>query len=200
VELSAALAARRSCRDYLPDPVPGDVVERVLGAARRGPTAGNSWGLDLLVVDDPVRYWDVTLPADRRASFPWPGLLDAPLLVIPVVDPGAYVRRYAEADKAASGLGAGEDAWAVPYWWVDAGAAVMALLLAAADEGLGSLLFGQFGHEPAVAAAFGIPPDRRAVGTIALGRPAPGASSASRSSSSRRGRPALDRIVHRGRW
>ena len=42
--------------------------------------------------------------------------------------------RYAEEDKARTGLGAGADAWAVPYWWVDGGMAAMTLLLAAEVE------------------------------------------------------------------
>lgn len=199
----AALRSRRSCRDFLPDPLDPADLRLVLDAARRGPTAGNSWGLDLLVLEGPDEvggYWDTTLPVERRAAFPWPGLLRAPVLVIPVVDPAAYVERYAQPDKAPSGLGEGTDAWAVPYWWVDAGAAVMAMLVAAESLGLGALLFGQFGHTGAVAERFGIPSDRLAVGTVALGRPA-GDPDRSRSASvEQRRRPPLDRIVHRGGW
>jgi nitroreductase len=176
----------------------------VLDAARRGPTAGNTWALELLVLDGPestAAYWDATLPAERRAAFPWPGLLQAPVLVIPVIDPAAYVQRYAEDDKARTGLGESPDAWAVPYWWVDAGAAVMSMLLAAEANGLGTLLFGQFDHEPAVAERFGIPEGRRAVGTVAVGHPAPRARATSASGSVRsRRRPTLDEIVHRGAW
>jgi nitroreductase len=204
VELSDALAARRSCRAYSTEPVPDDVLQRVCAAALRGPTAGNTSALDLVVVDHPTDYWDVTLPAGRRRdAFRWPGLLDAPLLVIPVVDPDAYVARYAEPDKAHAGLGDGTGGWPVPYWWVDAGAAVMAMLLAATDEGLGSLLFGQFGHEAAVAAAFGVPTGRRAVGTVALGWPAldpAGRAVPTASTSTRRGRPSPADVVHRGAW
>lgn len=200
MELSEAFARRRSCRSYHPDPIDDDLLARVLAAARRGPSAGNTWGLDLLVLRGPEEtgaYWDTTLPAERRRSFPWPGLLRAPVLVIPTVRPGAYVERYAEADKARTGLGVGEDAWSVPYWWVDGGAAVMSLLLAATDAGLGSLLFGQFGHEPAVAERFGIPADRRAIGTVALGWP----DGADRPSmSAQRRRPDLDDFVRWGSW
>jgi nitroreductase len=199
VDLSDALAARRSCRSYRDDPVPAAVIDGVLAAAGRGPSAGNTWGMDLVVLDDRPsieRYWDTTLPAARRPSFPWPGLLRAPVLVVVVVDPDAYVRRYAEADKASTGLGAGADSWPVPYWWVDGGAAVMAMLLAAAGAGLGSLLFGTFDHEAAVADAFGVPTGRRVLGTIALGWPADGRASGS---SLRRRPPAAD-FVHRGAW
>lgn len=201
MELSDALAARRSCRSYRPDPIPADVLDRVLAAPLRAPSAGNTWGLDLVVLDEPAavaRYWDTTLPAGpRRDRFGWPGLLRAPVIVLPVVDADAYVRRYGEADKASTGLGSGADAWPVPYWWVDGGAAVMALLLAATGEGLGSLLFGVFGHEAAVAAAFGIPAGRRVLGAVAMGWP----DGEDRSSlSAHRARPAPDAFIRRGRW
>lgn len=173
---------------------------RIAAAATRAPSAGNTWALDLLVLtgDDAARYWDLTLPPARRAGFAWPGLLAAPVLLVPYVEPAAYVRRYAEGDKAATGLGDGEGRWSVPYWWVDGGAAVMAVLLAAEAEGLGALFFGQFDHEAAVTRAFGVPPDRRALGTVAVGHPRPGGRH--RSDSARRGRPAAGDRLHRGRW
>src|SRR5262249_7469018 len=141
--LAAVLRSRRMCRSFLDRDVPDDVVDRVCAAAFRGPAAGNTWAIDLVVLRgaETARYRGVTLP--DRDGFAWPGLLRAPVLIVPVVDPGAYVTRYAATDKARTGLGAGTDAWPVPYWWVDGGAAVMALLLAAEDEELGALLFGQ---------------------------------------------------------
>jgi len=119
------------------------------------------------------------------------------VLVIPCARPGHYVERYAEPDKARTGLGAGTDAWPVPYWFVDSGMATMAMLLQAVDEGLGACFFGIFEHEPAVRVALGIPDDVAPVGTIALGRP-DGDDRPSRST--RRGRRSLDEIVHRGGW
>ncbi len=201
-----ALRRRRSCRDYLDDPVPAGTLATVLAASLRAPAAGNAFAVELLVLqdDDRAAYWDVTLPAGpRRAGFRWPGLLRAPVLVIPVVRPETYLERYAEADKAHAGLGTSTADWEVPYWFVDGGAAVMAMLIAAADQGLGSLLFGQFGHAAAVAQRFGIPADRQALGTITLGVAAPARSDAvggSASRSARRGRPTLDAMVHHGRW
>lgn len=194
------LASRRMCRDFADVPVAAEVLEPVLRAAFRGPAAGNTDALELLVLQDGrvAAYWDVTLPADRRADFAWPGLLRAPVLVIPVVRPGAYVERYAEVDKVRTGLGAGESAWPVPYWYVDGGAAVMAVLLAAESAGLGALLFGQFEHEPEVAAAFDVPSDRRALGTIALGWPADPHRPVE--ASARRGRPDPAVRIHRDRW
>ena len=61
------------------------------------------------------------------------------------------MRRYAEPDKAATGLGRSAAAWPVPYWTVDAAFAVMTLLLAAEDAGLGALFFGVFQGEAGAA-------------------------------------------------
>jgi nitroreductase len=199
VELSDAVRHRRMVRAYTSDPLPAEVVDRLLDLARRAPSAGNTQAVRFLVLDDPAavaRYWDLTLPPERREGFAWPGLVAAPVLVVVLVDPGAYVSRYAEPDKAATGLGEGADAWPVPYWWVDGGAAVEALLLAAVDAGLGACLFGLFDAERAVLAAHGVPDGWRAVGTVSLGRPAPDRPGRSQ----RRARPALDEVVRRGRW
>lgn len=200
MEVGAALKRRRTCRSFLHVDVPDDLLAAVLEATTSAPRAGNTWSMELLVLRGVGRdaYWDVTLPAGAgRDRFPWPGLLRAPVLVVPYVDPSAYPERYSDPDKAVTGLGAGRDAWSVPYWWVDGGAAVMAMLTAATAAGLGTAFFGQFDHEPAVRDRFGVPGHRRALGTVALGWPA-GDDRPSRSAL--RGRPPLDRLVHHGRW
>jgi nitroreductase len=198
VDVHESIRRRRMVRAFEPRPIDDAVLDRVLDAGRRVPSAGNTQAVDLLVIDDPERYWSITFhdPA-ARARFRWQGLFDAPILVIPVVDPAAYARRYAEPDKASTGLGAGTGAWSVPYWWVDGGMAVQNLLLAVTAEGLGALFFGIFEHEPAVKHHFGIPEGHRVVGVVALGHPTerqePGASAA-------RPRRPLEETVHRGRW
>lgn len=200
MEVGEALARRRTCRSFVSDPIPSELLDEVLAAAAAAPRAGNTWSLALLVLRDGDRdaYWDTTLPAGgTRAAFPWPGLLTAPVLVVPYVDPGAYLERYSNGDKASTGLGGSVEAWPVPYWWVDAGAAVMAMLVAATSAGMGSALFGQFGHEPAVRDRFGVPDHLRAVGTVALGWPAPNHRP---SRSAGRGRPGLGLVAHHGRW
>jgi nitroreductase len=136
------------------------------------------------------------LPPARRDRFRWPGLLRAPVLVLPYVRPGAYVERYAEDDKARPGLGEDPGQWPAPYWHVDGGMAVMAMLLAVVDEGLGALFFGQFEHAAALRAALGVPEGHEAVGTIALGRAAPDEPGRS---AARPRRPA-DSVIHRGHW
>ena len=191
---------RRMCRAFLDAPIDARDLDQVLDAGRRAPSAGNTSGTQFVVLsgrEQTSRYWDVTLPAARRSGFRWPRLLHAPVLVLPLADSSAYVARYAEADKVATGLGEGADAWATPYWTVDTAFAAMSILLAAHDVGLGALFFGMFQHEAAVRAALGVPDGLAPIGTIALGHPAgdeqPGRSAA-------RTRPSLDEIVHRGGW
>ncbi len=191
-------------RAFRPDPIPPDVLRRVLGAARRAPSAGNSGGTDLVVLVGPeetARYWDVTLPAGfARDHFPYPRLLDAPVLVIPLANERAYLERYAEPDKAFTGLGESTARWPVPYWTVDTSFAAMLVLLAAVDEGLSTLFFGIFDHEPALLRALGVPDGIRAIGTIALGYRDDAADDARPGRSANRPRRPLEDYLHRGGW
>jgi nitroreductase len=198
MELSEAIRRRRMVRAFERRSVAPEVVDRLIDLARRAPSAGNTqpWAFVVLEGDQTARLWDVTLPADRRAGFRWQGLIDAPVVIVPIVAPGAYASRYAEADKQATGLGADTDAWPVPYWWVDGGMAVHGLLLAAVDAGLGALFYGLFDDEPAVLAALDVPAGWRALGAVALGWPAPDQPGRS----ARRPRPALRSVIHRGGW
>jgi nitroreductase len=201
MELADAVTRRRMVRAFRPDPVDPTTLARVLAATTRAPSAGFAQGLDLVLLDGPEQtgvYWDCTLPAASRVAFPWPGLLVAPVLVVACADPTAYVDRYAEADKARTGLGGGAGAWTVPFWFVDAGMAVENLLLAVVAEGLGACFFGVFDHEAALKHRLGIPDVVRTVGTIAIGHPDLAHDRPSRSS--RRRRRDVGDVVHPGRW
>ena len=192
MEFIDMLRKRRMTRSFDDRQVDAELVERILAAGLRGPTAGHTQGVDLLVLEGPAqtgRYWEATLPAGDRARFPWPGLLVAPLLVVVLSSEPAYRRRYAEPDKAASAL-------AVPWWHVDAAFAALLLQLAAVDAGLGALFFATH-HVPALRRAFGVPDEWAPVGTVAIGHPAPDRPSSS--VRTRRRRPAAE-AIHRGGW
>jgi nitroreductase len=186
-------------RAFRPDPIEPAVLDELVELATRAPSAGKTQGWHLVVLEGPdtARFWDITLPVGRREGFRWVHLLDAPVIALPLADPHAYTRRYAEPDKARTGLGHGTHAWPVPYWTVDTSMAVMTLLLAAEDRGLGALFFGVFRGEAQLRRALGIPDELQLVGAIALGHPRderePG-----RSAHRRRRTPA--EIIHRRRW
>ena len=75
MEFTDMLRKRRMVRNFehrAPEP---DSVERILAAGLRGPTAGHTQGVDLLVLQGAAqtgRYWDAALPEAARARFPWP--------------------------------------------------------------------------------------------------------------------------------
>lgn len=183
-------------------PVPAELVDRLVDLAARAPSAGKTQGWHLVVLEgaDTARFWDVTLPAERRDGFRWKGLLDAPVIALPLADPAAYVARYGEDDKARTGWGAGREAWSAPYWTIDTAMAVMTLLLGAEAEGLGALFFAVSRDEAQLRADLGIPVELELLGAIALGWPVAGDPTADRGrSAGRRRRPAAE-IVHRGGW
>jgi nitroreductase len=176
MELVDSVTRRRMVRAFSPVPLDRGQLDDLLDLARRAPSAGHTQATGFVVLDHPSlvgRYWDVSLPLPRRARFRWQGLLQAPVLVLVTTSPSAYLERYAEADKEASGRGASLDSWPVPYWFLDAGAVIQNLLLLAVDRGLGACLFGPFDHEPALARAFGLEPGQRIAATVALGHPLP---------------------------
>jgi len=115
-----------------------------------------------------------------------------------------FLNLCSEPDKAATGLGEGLDAWPVPYWTVDASMAVMTLLLAAEDAGLGALFFGVFRGEPELRDALSIPPHLELLGAIAIGyaatTEADTSADAAPGRSAGRTRRSPSEIIHRTRW
>ncbi len=199
-EFADVVRRRRMTRSFSDRPIPAGVLEDMVRLAVRAPSAGKTQGWHLVVLEgeDTARFWDITLPPGRRQRFTWPALLDAPAILLPFADPGAYVERYSEPDKEATGLGAGPDAWPAPYWTIDASMSVMTLLLAAEDAGLGALLFGVFKGESELRVELGVPAQLELLGAIALGYAADAGHTPGRSSG--RADRSPDQIIHRGGW
>jgi nitroreductase len=171
MELREVVRRRRMVRRFGPRPLPAEVLERILQSATRAPSAGFSQGLDLVVLEGPeaVRgFWRAT--TDPRFGTPY-STTEPPAIVLVLSDPQAYLDRYGEPDKAGLGMDT-EAGWPVPYWDMDAAMAVMLMLLTAVDEGVGAWWFGVFHGAEALLRDLGVPPGRRLVGAVALGRPA----------------------------
>ena len=146
-------------------------MSQIVDLASRAPSAGKTQGWHALVITaiDTAKFWDDTLAVEKRESFRWKQLLDAPIIALVFADPLAYVERYSEHDKAHTGLGASAEAWPTPYWTVDASFAAMTMLLAAEDAGLGALFFAVFSGENELRTRLCIPDALQLIGAIALG-------------------------------
>src|ERR1700693_5173559 len=100
MELADVVRRRKMVRSFSGEPVPAEVLDRVLDLACRAPSAGNTGGWDAVVLvgtDETSAFWDATTTPDWRArSRRWPGLARAPVVVALFVDPGAYLDRYRE--------------------------------------------------------------------------------------------------------
>ena len=197
MELSAVLRRRRMVRAYAADrPVPPVAVEAVTLAALRVPSAGFTQGVSLLVLNSPEQreaYWAVT--GERETGW-LAGMRTAPVLILVWTSRQAYLDRYAEPDKG--WIDRDPERWSAPYWYVDAGMAVLAMLLTATDWDLGACFFGvPASRIERVRNAFDVPEDQLSVGVLSLGYPL---SAAATGSPTRRPRRPASELVHHERW
>lgn len=183
------VARRHMVRRYRPDPIDPDALERIARAALRGPTAGHAQGISVVVVTDPHRRAAIARLAGEeewvaRGRPPW--LSPAPAHLVLCVEPDTYRQRYARPDKDPAAL-------AVPWWWVDGGAALTLMLLAAVDEGLAAGFLGAH-RAPGLAEMLGLPAHVVPLGVVTVGHPAEEAGPGPRPR-----RPAAE-VLHRERW
>ena len=187
---------RRMVRNFTDAPVAGEAIDRILEAARHGPSAGFTQGQDLIVVTDPAMKRKLaelcTEKSYTEAGFD-PFISKAPVLIVPCTNEAAYHRRYQESDKVKDD--GSEIVWPVPYWFMDVGHAVMLILLAVVHEGLAAGFAG-FHNLDGARSALDIPPEVTPVGVIPIGHPAPD----KKSPSLKRGRRATTDYIHRERW
>jgi nitroreductase len=148
VDFFETIAARHSVRGYRSEPVPEELLETVLEAARRAPTAANRQPFRLVVIRTEGREEELA----RVYGRPW--FTQAPLVIAVVAVPGEAWRRM--DDK--------------PYDEVDATIAMDHLILAAASLGLGTCWIAAF--DPAAAReVLGLPDDVEPVAFTPLGWP-----------------------------
>jgi nitroreductase len=197
MELSAVLRRRRMVRAYAVDrQVPPELVAAVTLAALRVPSAGFTQAVSLLVLtsaEPRAAYWGVA--AERQTSW-LVGMQTAPVLILVWTSRASYLERYAAPDKGWTDRD--PDRWPAPYWYVDAGMAVLAMLLTATDHELGACFFGvPAGRIERIRNRFGVPENQLSVGVVSLGYPVPAAPTGS---PTRRPRRPANELVYHERW
>jgi nitroreductase len=149
MDFSELIRRRFSCRAYRPDAVDEAALARILDAARLAPTACNRQPFRIVVVETALRRDSL----GRVYARAWP--CEAPLwLFVTGVSAEAWVRRDGRS-----------------YLDVDVAIAMDHLILAAANEGLGTCWIAAF---DAVAAreVLALPPDEEPIIFTPLGHPA----------------------------
>ena len=197
------LQRRRMVRHYDPEPVPRETLERICRTVRRAPSGGFSQGQRLIVVTDAdtrKRIADLLHEAEWIAEGREPWLSVAPAHIIVCTREQDYHDRYNEPDKLAA-TGGVEVEWPAPFWFVDAGAAMMLLLLAAIEEGLAAGVYGATVPEmQAFKDLLGIPDDVNVVAGVTVGRPLPDPNASQATSRFTQRRRGLDEVVRWERW
>jgi nitroreductase len=164
-----AITSRRNVRSFADRPVPAADLDQILEAGRRAPSSRN-W-----------QPWDFILVTDREQ-----------LRGLATAAPGAGHVAGAAAAIALIGPTADNPFRRAGF---DLGQAAMAIMLAAADLGIGSSHAG-VADLPRARELLGFPEDRSWAMLISLGYPA-GRPLAPISEPDRR---PFDEVVHRGRW
>src|SRR5262245_56016962 len=197
VEFSDVVMKRRAVRRFEEGGVARAVIERIARLAQRTPSAGFSQGQRLVVVTDRARRREVARICGEeeyeQVFGPW--ISGCAAQYIPCVSEAIYHRRYQEPDKVQED--GSEIAWPVPYWWVDIGATMQTVMLAAVDEGLGcGFVGGDAESWVRLKAYLGIPKEFAPIGVMPVGRPLPDV----RSPSLKRGWATFEEFARWERW
>jgi nitroreductase len=202
VEFREILERRRMHRSFLPDPIDREVIERIARTIRRAPSGGFSQGQSLVIVTDQRLRREIARGFDeesyvRNGSAPF--ISTAPVHMVVSATEERYHERYRKPDKLAQ-TGGVEITWPVPYWFVDAGAAMMLILLAAIDEGLAAAFVGHPDQESFLRGLLGLPEDTVPIGVALIGRPAADPLSERGTSRLTEARRPLADVVRWDRW
>lgn len=185
-------------RAFDTEPIPREQIERIAGVIRRAPSGGFSQGGSIVVVTDERKRHEIAdafgteLYVNDGRNF----IADAPVHLVISANESLYHARYNEPDKLAI-TGGVEVTWPVPYWFVDAGALMMLVLMAAIDEGLASAFVGHPEQKRIFDELLGLPEEVVPIGLGLVGRHGPAPPTGSRLRE--RQRP-VDALVHWERW
>jgi nitroreductase len=149
MDFQELIRVRRSIRGFRPDPVPEDVLQRVLSAGRIAPTACNLQPFQLIVVTSAETRHRM------QAVYARDWFRQAPVIVVGCGEP-------AKAWKRNDGWNAVE---------IDLAIVLDHIILAATEEGLGTCWVCAF-DEAKAKEMLGVPPEVRILAMTPLGYPA----------------------------
>ena len=159
MDLMDIIKGRRSIRKYKPDPVPEEVLQKILEAVRWSPSWANTQCWEVVLVKDPKVKSELaaTLVKTNPALS---SMIEAPLVVVLCGKNGV------------SGFKKGEATTVKGDWLMfDTGIAMQDLCLTAHSMGLGTVVVGMFDHKKAEE-ILEVPQDREVVAITPLGYPA----------------------------
>jgi FMN reductase [NAD(P)H] len=195
MEFRDILSQRRMHRAFERDAVPRDQIERIARTIRRAPSGGFSQGQSIVVVTDA----ELRAEIGRRFEDDRGWVAQAPVHMVISAHEQRYHDRYNEPDKLAI-TGGVELTWPVPYWFVDAGALMMLVLLAAIDEGLAAAFVGHPDQKRIFDELLGLPHEVVPIGLALIGKPAPDPTAEGGTSRMKERRRPLDDVVRWERW
>jgi nitroreductase len=159
MDLMDAIKGRRSIRKYKSDPVPEEVLQKVMEAVRWAPSWANTQCWEVIVVKDSKAKSElITAIPETNPAFS--SLVQAPLLLVLC------------GKKGVSGFYKGQPRTTKGDWLMfDTGLAMQNLCLAAHALGLGTVIIGNFNHQKAEE-ILGTPQSIEVVAVTPLGYPA----------------------------
>lgn len=152
MDVFEAINNRRSIRDYdASKPVPKELIEKIIEAARWAPTAGNRQPIEIVVVSDQEHR-------EKMASVSGYGfyLKDSPIALVVCVNQNKYTKGYETLRDM--------------YTPMDSSAAIMNMMIAATSLGLGTCWNSVF-DKNVVRELLNIPEHVEPITLIALGYP-----------------------------
>ncbi|MGQ9470210.1 MAG: nitroreductase family protein [Candidatus Aminicenantales bacterium] len=144
---------RRTIRQFKPDPIPREVLEKIVNAGRLAPSAANKQPLEFLVVDEP-RLCRLVFP-----HLSWAAYISPKGNPKPGQEPVAYIITLVNLAICDRG------------YEYDVGAAMENMILAGWDAGVGSCWLISVNREK-IAELFALPDGYRVDCVLALGYPA----------------------------
>lgn len=149
---------RKSIRKYSSQPVPRQVIDRCLEAARLSPSACNSQPWSFIVVDNQELKNNLARRAFSGIYSINSFAKEAAVLIVVVSEPSTYIARLGGYLRG------------VQYSLIDIGIACEHLILQATEEGLGTCWLGWF-NEKEVKKILNIPANKKVDVIISMGYP-----------------------------